>query len=233
MYTTSGRLMFQVTYPPPDPTRYVELDFSQQVTPGAPPLGDKLSCLQVSSSGETYGQPFAGPAVPQFLKGVDHRVRALYFRLSSDFEWFFDGGKWTTAKGRYLSLAAMPDNGAPRYFKGWISVDVAELEVNGAGPNLNLAFNGQGLNPIGDEGGYLKVVRYGQQWTITPVSAGEAGLSGGSTAHLSLSVQTPDKRNYTSRNGNCDLGTFNMPFSLTLTCDASRGSCPLPAGPVQ
>ena len=113
----------------------------------------------------------------------------------------------------------MPADGTPRYARSIIYFDVVDMD------DLTLGFNSQGWNLIGNDPSYIKVVRYGQTWTVTPVPAGEAGLGWGNAVRLSVPVPTP-KRTYATRYGTCDLGTFDMPFELRLTCDGTRGTCP-------
>ena len=89
-----------------------------------------------------------------------------------------------------------------------------------------LGVGSKGLNVIANDVSCVKVVRYGQTWTVTPIPAGEAGFSSpGNVAHLSVPATAPKNRIYTTRAGSCDLGNFELPFELQLTCDASRSTC--------
>ena len=91
-----------------------------------------------------------------------------------------------------------------------------------------LGVNSKGVNQAAQDVSYIKVVRSGQTWTVTPIPPGEAGFSDTSlpnVAHLSVPATAPRNRIYTTRAAFCDLGNFVMPFELQLTCDASRSTC--------
>lgn len=213
-----GRLMFQVTYPPDKQVRYVVLDFSVPTTDNTTPYPTgTLSCQTVN------GEPFDGPIAPAFLRDA-HVAHTTFIRIVSSFEWFKkDDGTWGIDRDNYrmLNLAAMPDN-EPQYAQALIYFDVADMD------DLWLGVNSKGVNRAAQDVSYIKVVRNGQAWTVTPIPPGEAGFSDFSranVAHLSVSATAPRNRIYTTRTGFCDLGDFVMPFELRLTCDASRSPC--------
>ena len=213
-----GRLMFQVTYPPDNQERYVELDFSVPTADNANPYPTgRLSCQTMN------GEPFSGPIAPAFLSDppVAHTT---FIRIVSSFEWFMmDDHTWGIDRENYrmLNLAAMADK-ETRYASALIYFDVADMD------DFWLGLNSKGVNQAAQDVSYIKVVRNGQTWTVTPIPPGEAGFSADSlanVAHLSVPATAPKNRIYTTRAGFCDLGNFVMPFELQLTCDASRSTC--------
>jgi hypothetical protein len=212
-----GRLMFQVTYPPDNQVRYVNLDFSGPTTDNTTPYPTgRLSCQTMN------GEPFEGPFAPAFLS-YPYVARTTFIRIVSSFEWFEKNGTWGIDRANYrmLNLAAMPDK-ATRYAMALIDFDVADMN------DLWLGVNSKGLNQAAQDVSYIKVVRDGQTWTVTPIPPSEAGFPDDSlpnVAHLSVPATAPKNRIYTTRAGFCDLGNFVMPFELKLTCDASRSTC--------
>ena len=212
-----GRLMFQVTYPPDNQVRYVELDFSDPTTDNTNPYPTgRLSCRTMN------GEPFDGPIAPAFLS-APHVADTTFIRIVSEFEWFEKDGTWGIDKANYrmLNLAAMPKN-STRYARALIYFDVADMD------NLWLGVNSKGVSQAAQDVSYIKVVRDGQTWTVTPIPPGEAGFPDSTlpnVAHLSVPATAPRNRVYTTRTGFCDLGSFVMPFELRLTCDASRRTC--------
>ena len=170
------------------------------------------------------GELFDGPFAPAFLSNAPHVAHTTFIRIVSSYEWFENDGSWGIDKTNYrmLNLAAMPDS-TTRYAQALIYFDVADMD------DFWLGVNSKGVNQAAQDVSYIKVVRSGQTWTVTPIPPGEAGFSAdsqGNVVHLSVPATAPKNRIYTTRAGFCDLGSFVMPFELKLTCDASRSTCP-------
>jgi hypothetical protein len=176
----------------------------------------RLSCQTMN------GEPFAGPIAPALLS-EPHVAHTTFIRIVSEFEWFEKDGMWGIDRANYrmLNLAAMPADSI-RYARALVYFDVADTD------NFWLGFNSKGVNQAAQDVSYIKVVRSGQTWTVTPIPPGEADFSASSlanVAHLPVPATAPKNRVYTTRAGFCDLGNFVMPFELRLTCDASRSKC--------
>jgi hypothetical protein len=220
-----GLLQVQVLYP--GAARYVDVDFSRSAGgPGAyHDPGASVLCTPVDGAGPRFPvdiPPFLwrdrAPGPPAlYTTQPPYATRAV--RMMSGREWTRvqdpDTLEWSWKRGGVMNLRGVSD--APRYAD--VTIDFDTPELNAIGAKAYLAFDSRYAAPdvVGTSTSLLKVVRTGSVWTITPIPAGEAGIVEANIANLTIRVPTPDKRVYTSGYATCPLGSFVMPFELTLT----------------
>jgi hypothetical protein len=210
--TTAGTLMLQAVYP--GALRYVLFQFDEPYGSSAYyPAGAYVSCQAVDGVGPLFSYP-----VPEFLLDTSSvhvpDPQPTYFRTSNGKEWVYDGSVWVNT-GSALNLLTMGDQ--PRYMGIVIEFYTDALHAQNAAAVI--AYNNPtgGPNVIGYTQSLVKVTRSGDTWTITPVPAGDGGIADANIGNVTLNVPTPRKRSYTSNYGTCNLGSFVMPFELTLT----------------
>ena len=134
--------------------------------------------------------------------------------VSNGNEWIHDGTSWVNTGSR-LNLLTLGDE--PRYMGIVIEFYTDALHAQNAAAVIAFDNPTGGPNVIGYTQSLVKVTRNGDTWTITPVPAGEGGIAEANVGNVTLNVPTPRKRGYTSNYGTCNLGSFVMPFELTLT----------------
>ena len=208
-----GTLVMQVVYP--GALRYVGFRFDEPVDPQWPyfPAGSTAVCQAVDGNGPLFTIP-----VPEFLLDTSAAhvpdPQPAYFRVSNGKEWVYDGVTWATT-GTYLNLLTMSDG--PRYMGIVIEFYTDALHAQHAAAVIAYDNPTGGPNVIGYTQSLVKVTESGDTWTMTPVPAGEGGIAEANVGNVTLNVPTPRKRGYTSDYGTCNLGSFVMPFELTLT----------------
>ena len=211
--STMGTLVLQVVYP--GALRYVSFQFDDPVDPdwGYFPAGSTAVCEAVDGIGPLFSVP-----IPEFLLLTSGShvpdPQPTYFRVSNGKEWVYDGTAWVN-KGTTLNLLTMGDSS--RYMGIVIEFYTDALHAQNAAAVVAYDNPTGGPNVIGYTQSLVKVTRNGDTWTITPVPAGEGGIAEANVGNVTLNVPTPRKRGYTSNYGTCNLGSFVMPFELTLT----------------
>jgi hypothetical protein len=210
--TTAGTLMLQAVYP--GALRYVLFQFDEPYGSSAYyPAGAYVSCQAVDGVG-----PLFSYQVPEFLLDTSPvhvpDPQPTYFRTSNGKEWVYDGSAWVNT-GTALNLLTMGVE--PRYMGIVIEFYTDALHAQNAAAVI--AYNNPtgGPNVIGYTQSLVKVARSGDTWTISPIPAGEGGIAEANIGNVTLNVPAPRKRGYTSNYGTCNLGSFVMPFELTLT----------------
>ena len=210
--STMGTLQLQVIYPGAE--RFVSFQFDEPYGSSAYyPAGASVSCQAVDGNGPLFSYP-----VPEFL--IDTSAAHMpdpaptLFHVSNGNEWIHDGTTWVNT-GNRLNLLTMGDE--PRYMGIVIEFYTDALHAQNAAAVIAYDNPTGGPNVIGYTQSLVKVTRSGDSWTMTPVPAGEGGIAEANVGNVTLNVPTPRRRGYTSNYGTCNLGSFVMPFELTLT----------------